>query len=103
MVNLTGCYGIFYTERACWGTECRKAQLNERTVSLQTAHPAKLWVSITGAGGLGRHRLVPLIGMRTLCHEVTRGGGLSATHWMRSAVGRGEALSERREERTGRW
>lgn len=50
----------------------------------------------TGAGGLGRHRLVPLTGMRTLCHEVTRGGGLSATHWMRFAVGRVEALTERK-------
>ena len=40
-------------KRACWGTECRKAQLNEMTVSLQTAHPAKPWVSMTGAGGTG--------------------------------------------------
>ena len=40
-------------KRACWGTECRKAQLNEMTVSLQTAHPAKPWVAITGAGGVG--------------------------------------------------
>ena len=49
--------------------------------------------------GPGRHRLLPLIGTGTLCHEVPNsdgGSSLPVAHLMRFAVCRAEALSGRR-------